>query len=111
MLDRDHYQEWSLFQLLLMIHSFVRTLSQLLSHGPNSRVHGQEKCSWKEEHDFATSRYIHQENYWDMDVGIKMYKRDIWSVMEKHRTTTIQSLDDTLRDLLPWDIELVIDVP
>jgi hypothetical protein len=46
-----------------------------------------------------------------MDVGIKMCKRDIWSVMEKHRTTTIQSLDDTLRDLLPWDIELVIDEP
>jgi hypothetical protein len=28
---------------------------------------------------------------------------------QKHRTTAIQSLDDTLRDLLPWDIELVID--
>jgi hypothetical protein len=28
---------------------------------------------------------------------------------QKHRTTTIQSLDDTLRDLLPWDIEFVID--
>ena len=32
-------------------------------------------CSWKEGHDFSTSRYIHQENYWDMYVGIK---KDIW---------------------------------
>jgi hypothetical protein len=28
---------------------------------------------------FATSRYIHQENYWDMDAVIK---KNIWSVME-----------------------------
>jgi hypothetical protein len=30
-------------------------------------------------HDFVPSRYIHQENYWDMDEGIK---KNIWSVME-----------------------------
>ncbi len=42
-------------------------------------MYGQGNCSWKEGHDFATSRYMYQENYWDMDAGIK---RDIWSVME-----------------------------
>jgi hypothetical protein len=47
--------------------------------GSNIRVHGQGNCSWKEGHNFVTSRCIHQENYWDMDAGIK---KDIWSVME-----------------------------
>ncbi len=49
------------------------------SHWSNNRVHGQGNCSCKEGHDIASSRYIHQENYWDMDAGIK---KDIWSVME-----------------------------
>ena len=40
----------------------------------------------------------------DINVSGRCYR-------QKHRTTTIQSLDDTLRDLLPWDIEFVIDVP
>jgi hypothetical protein len=42
-------------------------------------VGGCADTPWKEGHDFDSSRYIHQENYWDMDVGIK---KDIWSVME-----------------------------
>ncbi len=28
------------------------------SHGPNSRVHGQGNCSWKEGHDFASSHFV-----------------------------------------------------
>jgi hypothetical protein len=40
----------------------------------------------------------------DINVSGRCYR-------QKHRTTTIQSLDDTLRDLFPWDIELVIDAP
>ena len=45
----------------------MRTPTQIefhnFSHGPNNGVYGQGNCSWKSGYYFATSRYIHEQNY------------------------------------------------
>jgi hypothetical protein len=58
------------------------------------------------------------EHYWSIEGWIHSERRNrldqklVEKLVRTHTNLVLrESLDDTLRDLLPWDIELVIDEP
>jgi hypothetical protein len=58
------------------------------------------------------------EHYWSIEGWIHSQRRNrldqklVEKLVRSHTNLELrESLDDTLRDLLPWDIEFVIDEP
>ncbi len=58
------------------------------------------------------------ENFWSIEGRIHSQRRNrldqklVEKLVRAHTNLVLrESLDDTLRDLLPWDMDLVIDEP
>ncbi len=73
---------------------------------------GSKKDIWSVMKDFAWSieGLIHSQRRNRLDQNL--IQKLVEKLVRAHTDLVLRwSLDDTLRDLLPWDIELVIDEP